>query len=387
MLLVSKTKCVNKLKQKINIFFLCCGGYFMDKKTQKFFLGANSCEGFVSAFADSYKPTEGWRSYVIKGGPGTGKSSFMKHFAVHAEEQGEEVILCPCSSDPNSLDGVILPGKKAVILDGTAPHVVEPKWPGVCEEIVNLGDFWNGEKLRESAEEIFEVSNKNSRLHRKASGYLKAAGQVLAEELRFAVSCTDEERCKAFAERICRKLLPNKRNGKGKEWVRFLQGVTPLGLVSYTDSINEHYAARVIISDPFGGVSGVIMQVVREYALAAGYEIITVKNAFLPGSLIDHVLIPELSLAFVTENSTQKFGGEERRVHARRFMNVTQLHAHRQRTLFSRRVARELISAACATLKEAKATHDELEKYYIAAMDFEAVTDFAEKFVKRELGK
>lgn len=357
----------------------------MDKKIQKFFLGANSCEGFISAFGDSYKPADGWHAYIIKGGPGTGKSSFMKHLVVHAEKLGEEVILCPCSSDPASLDGAILPGRKTVILDGTAPHVVEPVWPGVCEEIVNLGEFWDSKKLRERSEEIFAVSAENGRLHRKASGYLKAVGQVLADDLRIAGLCTDTKRCKDFAERICRKLLPNKRSEHGKEWVRFLQGVTPLGVVSYTDSINDHYTKRVIISDPFGGVSGVIMRAVRDYALAAGYEIVTVKNAFLPGSLIDHVLIPELSLAFVTENTMQKFGGEERRIHARRFMNVSQLHTYRQRILFSRRVARELISAACEALKEAKAVHDKLEKYYISAMDFEAVTRFAEEFVEKAL--
>lgn len=359
----------------------------MDKNIQKFFLAANSCEGFVSVFGDSYNPRDGWRSYIIKGGPGTGKSSFMKHMSVHAEQMGEQIIFCPCSSDPESLDGVIIPNRKTVILDGTHPHVVEPVWPGVCEEIVNLGEFWNSEKLRENANEIFEISGKNGYLHRKASGYLKALGQVLSEEVRFAQECVDTKRCEAFAERICRKLLPDKRRGRGKEWVRFLQGVTPSGLVSYTNSITEFYDARLIISDPFGAVSNIVMRVVREYALAAGYEIITVKNAFLPSKLIDHILIPELSLSFVSENSTRKFGGDERRVHARRFMNVAQLHTHRQRTVFSRRIARELISAACLTLKEAKLVHDELEKYYISAMDFEALTIFAENFVKKALKK
>lgn len=356
----------------------------MNKNTQKFFLGANSCEGFVSAFADCYSAEDCWRAYIIKGGPGTGKSSFMKHFAVHAQKAGGDIILCPCSSDPNSLDGVIVPNKKIVIFDGTHPHVVEPEWVGICEETVNLGEFLDGEKLRKDAEKIFAVSNENKRLHKKASAYLKALGHILSEELRFVESCTDKKRCIVFAERLCKKLLPNKKT-EGKEWIRFLQGITPLGLVSYTESVNQNYAAKVIISDSFGCASNEIMKTVRKFALAAGYEIITVKNAFLPNKLIDHILIPELSLAFVTENSTQKFGGDERRVHARRFMNMTQLHSQRQRMTFCRHMAKELILAACTTLKEAKLTHDELESYYINAMDFEAVTAYAEKFVREKL--
>lgn len=356
----------------------------MNKKPQKFFLGANSCEGFVSAFGDSYSAEDGWRAYVIKGGPGTGKSSFMKHFAVHAQSKGEEVILCPCSSDPNSLDGVIVPDKKMVILDGTHPHVVEPQWVGLCEETVNLGQFLDGEQLRKNSEKIFDITDENKRLHKKASAYLKALGYILSEELNFVESCTDKKRCQFFAQRLCKKLLPNKKT-QGKEWIRFLQGITPLGLVSYTDSINEHYAAKVIVSDCLGCVSNEIMKTVRECAMAAGYEIITVKNAFLPNKLIDHILIPELSLAFVTENSTQKLGSDERRIHSRRFMNMAQLHSKRQRMTFCRHMAKELIMAACTTLKEAKLTHDKLESYYIDAMDFESVTAYAEIFVQKNL--
>ena len=50
----------------------------------KYLLGANSCEGFVSYFADNYDALSDWRAYIIKGGPGTGKSSFMKYITVRA---------------------------------------------------------------------------------------------------------------------------------------------------------------------------------------------------------------------------------------------------------------------------------------------------------------
>ena len=74
----------------------------------KYFLAANSAEGFVSHFGDCYNPYDGWRAYIIKGGPGTGKSSFMKCVVVKAVDKGYSVELCPCSSDPDSLDGVII---------------------------------------------------------------------------------------------------------------------------------------------------------------------------------------------------------------------------------------------------------------------------------------
>ena len=58
----------------------------MENFNLKYFLAANSCEGFCSYFDKSYLPDGEWRAFIIKGGPGTGKSSFMKYFALKASE-------------------------------------------------------------------------------------------------------------------------------------------------------------------------------------------------------------------------------------------------------------------------------------------------------------
>lgn len=356
----------------------------MEAKTQKFFLAANSCEGFISEFGKNFFVEDGWKAYLIKGGPGTGKSSFMRHFASHSIEKGLETVLCPCSSDPKSLDGVILPQNKVIILDATAPHTLEPQMPGVCEEIVNLGNFWNSEILRNNADIIQQTTKENKSLHRKAAKFLAAAGEIVADSYNTALRCSDTVRCAAFAEKVCKKMLPNKK-GAGSESVRFLQGVTPFGVMSYTDSIDEFYKNTIIISDNYGAVSNAFMRTVRDIALKNGYEIITVKNAFLPSVIIDHIIIPELSLAFASERNGMQFSSLERRIHARRFTDNAKLHKVRQRLLFNKRITCELLGEAVKILGEAKAVHDKLEKYYVNAMDFTSAAVFAEEFVQKVL--
>ena len=54
-----------------------------------FFMGANSPAGFVSLFDDLYNPKGTRRCYIIKGGPGTGKSRLMKKIAAAAETARE----------------------------------------------------------------------------------------------------------------------------------------------------------------------------------------------------------------------------------------------------------------------------------------------------------
>ena len=65
------------------------------------------------------------------------------------EQAGYTAQRVLCSSDPDSLDGVIFPQIRACIADGTSPHVIEPRFPGAVEELVNLGDYWDEEQLRE----------------------------------------------------------------------------------------------------------------------------------------------------------------------------------------------------------------------------------------------
>lgn len=351
----------------------------------KYFLGANSCEGFCSVFDKCYTPDGEWRVFIIKGGPGTGKSSFMKYVASKAAAQGIKTVLCPCSSDPESLDAVLLPDRKIVLMDGTSPHTVDPAFPGACEKILNFGEFWNDTAFEADKKEIIETTLRNKALHRSASHYMQAAGQLMTDNYKTALACTDKAKTAAFAQKLCRRLLPAKTGAVGKEWVRFIEGITPKGIVSYAGTVPAEAEQLVIIDDEYGAAAGIMMDIIREWALKSGYEIITLKNPFLPSLLTDHIIIPALSLAFVTENSYMHFDSDARRIHARRFVSSKQLHLSRERMKFNKKATRQLLLSAAATLARAKAVHDDLEAHYIKTMDFTKLTAFAEHFTNELL--
>lgn len=89
-----------------------------------FFLAANSGRGFYS-LNDSFPP-EGVFLHIIKGGPGTGKSGFLRRIRSAAEERGLDTETVLCSGDPDSLDALYIPAIAQAWVDGTAPHVREP---------------------------------------------------------------------------------------------------------------------------------------------------------------------------------------------------------------------------------------------------------------------
>ena len=93
------------------------------KQAVQYFLGANTRNGFFSLYDGFADPEAGDFLYVIKGGPGCGKSTLMKRVGKAAEDAGLPVEYVLCSGDPDSLDGVWLPALHTGFVDGTAPHV------------------------------------------------------------------------------------------------------------------------------------------------------------------------------------------------------------------------------------------------------------------------
>ena len=90
-----------------------------------YFASSNSGEGFKNYYHEVFGAAE--RIYVIKGGPGTGKSRFMRDTAEYAKSRGWECEHYYCSSDPASLDGLILTRgeRRIAVIDGTPPHAWE----------------------------------------------------------------------------------------------------------------------------------------------------------------------------------------------------------------------------------------------------------------------
>ena len=147
---------------------------------EKYFAAANSYKGFKSYFDRIFAPEQFDRIYIIKGGPGTGKSSIMKNIVSHMKEKDCNIEEIYCSSDPRSLDGIICKNgeKRIALIDGTSPHETDPKIPGVIDEIINLGENWDSRWLSAKREEILALNREKSNAYKAAYSYLKIAGEA-----------------------------------------------------------------------------------------------------------------------------------------------------------------------------------------------------------------
>src|SRR5690606_35144325 len=77
-------------------------------RVRRLFASGNTGRGFRSYF-DGIPWPEPRRVFVLKGGPGTGKSAVIRLVAEGLMERGVAVELFHCPSDPASLDAVNAP--------------------------------------------------------------------------------------------------------------------------------------------------------------------------------------------------------------------------------------------------------------------------------------
>ena len=141
----------------------------------RYFLGANTPTGFVGYTDDLYDCRGGWRAFLIKSGPGTGKNTLMRAVLDAMTAHGEEAQTICCSSDPHSLDAILFDRLKLALIDATAPHIIEPKYWGAVEEIVDLGSCMDNTRMHEHADAVIELTDACSALCSATAAALRKA--------------------------------------------------------------------------------------------------------------------------------------------------------------------------------------------------------------------
>lgn len=77
----------------------------MDEHRVQYFLGANAPDGFYSLYPQLIDLERARAVYILKGGPGCGKSTLMRRVGERMEQAGLETEYILCSGDPG------LPGR------------------------------------------------------------------------------------------------------------------------------------------------------------------------------------------------------------------------------------------------------------------------------------
>lgn len=198
---------------------------------RKYFPGANTGRGFIGHFESIVPPwAEPHYTYVLKGGPGVGKSTLMKKCASVARANGFDVEEFRCASDPESFDAVRIPQRRLVLLDGTAPHTTDPAMPGIDGETLDLGRFLHKEIFKRRREELNVLAEENRAHYKNAFACLSAAGSLRRAAVYEAARAADIKMIRTFLKESF--TLPE----EGTPRTLFLSSPTPAGVTDFKDT-------------------------------------------------------------------------------------------------------------------------------------------------------
>ena len=346
----------------------------------RFFLGSNSGTGFYSLYDSFTDPSAGEFLWVIKGSPGCGKSSFMRRIGAAAEAAGVRTEYILCSGDPDSLDGVRFPDRHVAYVDGTAPHVIEPMYPGASSLYLDLGAYLDAGALEAHLPEIMAIFARYRALYGAAYAQLAAAAALLPKNHPAAQS---EAAVRSLSRRIdgiaARELRPRPKAAAVTH--RFLSAYSCRGYLLLADTLRS-LCSRLVLLDNAMGLGHVALARLAAAAEERGWDMICCHDPLEPEKL-EALLLPERSLAFLAaEGAGRALPEAERRLRldalSARFLRPEDRSLLRQR----RKESRVMLDAAAETLAQAKALHDSLEAVYHPHVDFDGVGALAEDHIR-----
>lgn len=331
---------------------------------RRFFPGSNTCAGFMGFFEDLRSQAD--RAVILKGGPGVGKSTLMAQVGSHFEKQGLDVSYYHCSGDPDSLDAVFAPAAGFLVLDGTAPHIVDPRLPGARDGILNLGVCLNEKQLSAQAEEIQRVNQQIAGCYAQAYRCL-AAAHALRADAAAVYDAALPSKARRQLERELLSLLPP--GPEGGETHVFAQAITWKGVVQELDSVLE--GTVYCLDVPWGFDVHGLLAPLMDTARRSGLRRIFYHDPLDAGCLAHGAVGGAVFTSAVLMDAPVFAPDLEKPVLAR----------ESQRLAFDKAVYDLTLNQAVEALADAKHHHDTLERYYIDAMDYARLDEIKQAFL------
>ena len=345
-------------------------------KIRNIFPGSNTSKGFYE-FYDSFVKDDSNRVFYLKGGPGIGKSVFVRHIGNEIINRGIDVEYLYCSSDSDSLDGIHIPSMDLTIVDATPPHLMDPKNPGAVDEIIYLGECWNEEGLRENREDIIEINREVKRLYRKTFFYLKMT-KLLKEELGTYIKdafALDFMELNKETRKLRKELFDSSAKGKAdkRQYIRhyYAVAITPQGVSSFLENLFDPLDRRIVLKGRPGTGKSTIVKKLLDEGISRGLSV-DICHCALDPDKYEHLIFPELNMGIVTGVPPHEYEPKagDIIIDTERYIDVVKLARFRWEMELVETEQGIMFKHALDYLERVKQVRDRLEEYYSSNSDF-----------------
>ncbi|MBP3580577.1 MAG: hypothetical protein J6K12_04950 [Clostridia bacterium] len=366
---------------------------YIHNDSEHYFAAANTAMGFKSYFPYIFNIEDCDKLYILKGGPGVGKSTFMKKVGQFCENKGLNVEYYRCSSDPDSLDGIVIKELKIAIADGTSPHSIEASLAGAYEEIIDLGKAWDTEDLFCKRGKLQMLSKEKKHCYENAYEILYTCRHIKGILSEMCKSHILHEKAEKSVQRLAKSVLSKKNVCKGEEKIRLINALSCKGKI-HLCSFEDKAKMCVFIKESKKAYGLGVYYITKLYEVAKkrGAEMLVSFSPF-DTSFVDglYFVNEKISVTLYSDELVSlcdKSAKKCRIINSDVFMDLKAMSQTKKERKFYEKLILSLEEKALAQLEQAGKVHLYLESVYSKSTNYsvveKALEEFLENLTKRQ---
>lgn len=343
-----------------------------------YFASGNTASGYASLLDSALEQLE--TIIYLKGGPGTGKIIPLHRHAEELSQQGYEVWSLHCASDPDTLDGLIVPALRLGIVNGTTPsHIAlqQLKSSVICLDIGQTGD---DARLTDLLAETPALQKAIAQSFADAYSEFARALAIHDKWESIYISQMDFARADEITAAFGERLFAGKHQERTAQAAhRFLGAATPRGAVDFVPNLTDGLKRILIKGRPGSGKSTLLKKLAAE-AQQRGFDAEIYHCGFDPNSL-DMLIVRDLGFAIFDSTAPHEYGPERKGDEILDMYALCIVPGTDER--FADQIAHvtqdyaDAMKQAIAKLAEASAQLARLEAIHLASLRYDAAAELA----------
>ena len=336
-------------------------------KVRYVFASSHTSQGFYTFIPELMEGLG--KAYILKGPPGSGKSSLIRLIGDLMSQQGYDVEFWASAQEPVSPDGVYIPQFNAAVINGSLPRPIEPKYPGVREIIINLCEYWDQAIVDQNQREIIDSVDQADKFWSQLHSTLKEVSRVKEEIRNTNAAHLNVGKIGGLIQQLSSEIMESRSGEK-----HYFAGIiTEDGLMDYINEISAECTKRYIFKGPIGsGKSTVICELARE-ARQKGY-FLEYYHCGLEVDYLVMIIIRNLQLALIESGHVEvALRPGDTIVDMTRYMDDYDHELMAVQNSEAMRRFEALLLQAQQDLGKGHQATRKIKKIYASAMDFESL--------------
>jgi Cdc6-like AAA superfamily ATPase len=347
------------------------------QQASHYFARGNTAHGAHFLYKSAFQGLD--KILVLKGPPGTGKSTIIRKLADSLADKGQHVQYFHSPLRPDELDGIIATELKVGIVDGQACEWVIEGGTGATLEFDFGAALDNRGISTETLERIEELKGKLIDAYSKAYESFATALRIHDEWEKFYIESMDFGKADQITQELIQALYAGHEDGTpttGRHL--FFGAATPKGAFDFIQSLTASLTRRIFIKGRPGSGKSTLLKKLAAAAEKNGVDVQVYHCGFDPNSL-DMLIFPKLGTAIFDSTAPHEYfpdrnGDEILDMYERTMTPGTDETYAAEIAAIKERYSAKM-KEATSYLATAEAIDSQIKAFYTAAADFSIVEE------------